>query len=170
MPTKIHREYREPEPEPKRQRLSQRRSRRDVVAWALFVLPGGDSPWHKNRSGPAAIPGARNQPGMAGAPSISQSRLPAGSPPPGMAGTACRCGRRIFAPDSAADLLDTEAIVRGWQGHAALAASLAGPSWRAEPCGARKARCFCPKSKKFLACYVTQTHENRKNYSPFRGK
>ena len=93
-----------------------------VVAWALFVLSGGDSPWRKNRSGHAGILGARSSPARDTAQSISQSGQGAGRVLRGTGCIICQHGGMIFGPHNscgsraAASALsrDSESGPRGW--------------------------------------------------------
>lgn len=88
----------------------------------LFVLPGGDSPWRRNRSGHAGILGARSSPARATAQSISPSGRNAVKVLRGTGCTTRRNGGMIFGPHSscvsrsAASALnrDSGSGPRGW--------------------------------------------------------
>lgn len=70
------------------------------MAQALFVLSGGDSPWHKNHLGPANTQGVQPSPKRATALPTSRHRPAAGSPHSITAGTVCVSGHRIYAQHS----------------------------------------------------------------------
>ena len=88
----------------------------------LFVLPGGDSPWRRNRSGHAGILGVRSSPARATAQSISPSGRSAVRVLRGTGCTTRRNGGMIFGPHSscgsrsAASALnrDSGSELRGW--------------------------------------------------------
>lgn len=70
------------------------------MAQALFVLSGGDSPWHKSHSGPADTQGVQPSPKRATALPTSRHRPAVRSPHSITAGTVCGSGHRIYARHS----------------------------------------------------------------------
>ena len=93
----------------------------------LFVLPGGDSPRHKNRSGPAGTRDAGPLPGRDTAPSTGPARRPAGCRRSTTAGTACPSGRTTCARRSSCGSRSAASAPRGIRPE--ILGTAPGPRW-----------------------------------------